>query len=429
MGSQGLEIVEWKSKWPILVGWLLLCGILLSLGFPRSTSNLLTDTDTAAIIQGIQKNPNPLHWFQGDWPLGNHFYRPVSTLPFQFDVAVWGTKEFGWALTNFLLVWGGIVAFAWFLLELRVQRVVWAGSTLLFTLWNLDHGSYAQMLGGAGFALAAIWIFMQKSASLRLLILPALLAIFLVFELGGASILQARMLGWVPGRTASTMTIFAFLSLAGFARALRIGGWVARGWWLGGLVFALGAYEQAVMVPALMTGLCLLSLFEGGQGKPRWVEWVGPWAILVAYILLRRAILPDTPSAYQSQSLRSSGFSLIAMESYIFPGVLAWSNLVVATSTSWILLFTQIAMRNVLLIASSLANTGMLVFSKGNWLPKFAYVAAAVAYLPMAWLHTFDHYHFFPMAFKALFVVSAMASLFTWMNEKAKSAPVKVAGG
>lgn len=422
MGSQGLEIVEWKSKWRILAGWLLLCGILLSLGFPRSTSNLLTDTDTAAIIQGIQKNPHPLHWFQGDWPLGNHFYRPVSTLPFQFDVAVWGTREFGWALTNFLLVWGGIVAFAWFLLELRVQRAIWAGSTLLFTLWNLDYGSYAQMVGGAAFVVAAVWLFKQQRPSPRLLVLPMLLAIFLVFELGGASVLQARMLGWVPGRTASTMTIFAFLALAGFARTLRVGGWAARAWWLGGLMLALGAYEQAVMVPALMTGLCLLSTLEGTKEKPGWVEWLGPWAVLVAYIFLRRAILPETPSAYQSQSLRSSGFSMVAMESYLFPGVLAWSNLLVATSTSWILLFTQAAMRNVLLIASSVANSVMLLFSKGNWLPKFAYVAAAVAYLPMAWLHTFDHYHFFPMAFKALFVVSAAAGLFAWVSEKSTAA-------
>lgn len=418
MGSQGLEIVEWKSNWRILAGWLLLCGILLSLGFPRSTSNLLTDTDTAAIIQGIQKSPHPLHWFQGDWPLGNHFYRPVSTLPFQFDVAVWGTREFGWALTNFLLVWGGIVAFAWFLLELRVQRAIWAGSTLLFTLWNLDYGSCAQMVGGAAFVVAAVWLFKQRRPSPRLLVLPMLLAIFLVFELGGASVLQARMLGWVPGRTASTMTSFALLALAGFARTLRVGGWAARTWWLGGLMLALGAYEQAVMVPALMTGLCLLSALEGTKEKPRWVEWLGPWTVLVAYVLLRRAILPETPSAYQSQSLRSSGFSMVAMESYLFPGVLAWSNLLVATSTSWILLFTQAAMRNVLLIASSVANWVVLLFSKGNWLPKYAYVAAAVAYLPMAWLHTFDHYHFFPMAFKALFVVSAAAGLFAWVNEK-----------
>ena len=71
---------------------------------------MLADTDTIALRAGIIERGNAMSWFWTDWPLANHFYRPISTLTMEWDMWRWGNWAEGFGMTNALLVifcvWG-----------------------------------------------------------------------------------------------------------------------------------------------------------------------------------------------------------------------------------------------------------------------------------------------------------------------------------
>src|SRR5947209_6221642 len=77
-------IIGSMKRWGIaLLAVILACvPILLS---HVTTHQLLQDSDTAFLLKTVRERQAPLSWFTGDWPLGNHFYRPVSTLTFEMD--------------------------------------------------------------------------------------------------------------------------------------------------------------------------------------------------------------------------------------------------------------------------------------------------------------------------------------------------------
>src|SRR5690606_23965300 len=132
---------------------------------------------------------------------------------------------------------------------------------------------------------------------------------------------------WLPGRTASTMLLFALVSMASYARYERLtadrkpaleptavdlpatkgsvsvkAGRFAWGWLGGvflGLVLALGCYEQAVVLPGVLTGVAVLFLTK--RRMPHWGVIAGCWVVLEAYILLRRELVPSDVSGYQAQ--------------------------------------------------------------------------------------------------------------------------------
>src|SRR5690349_12884450 len=63
-------------------------------------------------------------------------------------------------------------------------------------------------------------LFRWSSKFMRwLLVLGA--TMFLCGELRGMTGLSARMIGWLPGRTASVMTVFCLIALAAYARYER----------------------------------------------------------------------------------------------------------------------------------------------------------------------------------------------------------------
>ena len=108
-----------------------------------------------------------------------------------------------------------------------------------------------------------------------------------------------RMLAWIPGRTASTMTVFALLAMVCYARFERLSApsrpiksvptalpvthgtsrnqqlthknamiWLVIA--LLGLILALGSYEQAVVLPAALLGLAVWFYSQGR--RPMW--WI-----------------------------------------------------------------------------------------------------------------------------------------------------------
>ncbi len=248
-------------------------------------------------------------------------------------------------------------------------------------------------------------------------------------EIGGMAPLGFRMLAWIPGRTASSMTACAFLSLAAFARYMRL---LPRrtapvtaydkpntrsteppsekrpsAFWpilsVACLVLALLCYEQAVMVPVILGLIGLIWHFRGTVG--RWWLWGIPFGIaLLAYITARHIIIPPGHSWYFNWQKRTSTSAFWALQRYLFFFLSGTSDLrFYVVSMPIMFLVSSAPWTTVLEIVA--AGTAFCKIQKHWILAGFAWLASAVAYGPMAWFKDFEHYHYFPMAFRALFDV------------------------
>lgn len=427
------------SRWWIgFVAVLIACvSILLN----RATSpSLLEDSDTVGILQGIEKRQSPLSWFGSDWPLENHFYRPISTLTFEADHLLHGSDAAGFGLTNALLACLSVlgayiavlcltrrvgVAFAvslWFLLaNLNVtQRLPW-----LF--WLVPLGLVTCLLPRRRFELAVI---------------AASVAWFAAGEFQREPDLYYRMIGWIPGRTASTMTLFALIAVALHAHAIWVSSrpeplpetstdipatkssiqtelrptaalWCSLGSLIC-LILALGSYEQAVTVPVVM--LLTWGCFRLHRFRPALWPVLASFGILIGYVLLRTAILGTEVSRYQDQQFRASSAVFWSWADYALPGLFSfWSNL-----RAWVG-FEGLLLPGPWTLFLGLTGTivTLIVACKrfrscpAAQLTLYGWVASSIAFAPMAFLKHFDHYHYLPMALRSLTVVGAL-----WMFAK-----------
>jgi len=112
---------------------------LLILFRRASGADLLRDTDTAFLLQKIRERADPWSWFGGDWPLQNHFYRPVSTLAFELDNERFRNDAAGYGLTNALICVLCVWLLFWFVRELTDSPLWASASATLFALWNVDQ--------------------------------------------------------------------------------------------------------------------------------------------------------------------------------------------------------------------------------------------------------------------------------------------------
>ena len=392
----------------------------------------MRDTDTAAILRGIEERGNPWSWFAGDWPLFNHFYRPVSTLTFEWDLARAGRVDAAFGTTNSLLVVAAVWCLFWLAKELTGRGWVAGIAALVFGLWH----TYLRLGGVADvfFTLAVLsvlgllrgggvdrWAAVGSAFSLWWLAATWFMP---TYDIG------FRLLGWIPGRTAGTMTVFGLIALAAYARFERLMAarrplppdperppvtqstsgapewcWKQASVWLGlsllGLLGALGSYEQAVTLPALFVGVAVwFWLVE--HRRPHWWVPAASWLVLVGYALLRRAVLPAHTSGYQEQQFRSGPGVANSLFEYLFPPYNGFRALratleagleVLVLPQTWGLLGGVFALT---LAVWAIARV------RERWSVAFAWLAAFVAFLPMAWLKHFDHYHQWPLAFRAI---------------------------
>ncbi|MCW5942763.1 MAG: hypothetical protein KIS66_11055 [Fimbriimonadaceae bacterium] len=440
-----------KRWWPAFLVVLLAC---LPIWLRRSESPaMLSDTDTRVLLTKLEERADPLSWFRGDWPLENHFYRPISTMLFEADHALYGWNAAGYGRTNALLCILGILLLFWFLREFTDSPAVSAAGGALFALWTLDGGyslsSYVGLLGWFVLVAGALryWHTLASSgravrprwyAALGGPLLAWLALRYLGSELDGVAPLWMRNVGWLPGRTATTMTVFALGSLGAYARFERLRsehrrtartkplsfeglsatdvpntksatlGKASGPAWPWAvlaclcLCLALGAYEQAVMVPACLVAVAVA--FRGRGARPQWLWQFAFWGILFGYVALRHQLVPTEVSGYQRQQFRASGSVGLAILDYAFPEGAYVPILLGSLDLGWeALLFGGVAMGALLGIVANLA--GYWVVGR-RWALGFGSLAMSVlAYLPMAWLKPFDHYHYWPMAMRALFVV------------------------
>ncbi len=417
------------KRWGI--GFLAVLLACLPLFLSRaSDSSLLRDSDTAYLLQTIRERQDPLAWFSGDWPLKNHFYRPISTLFFEMDNVLYGDQAWGYGLTNVLLCVACVLLLFWFLREATDSPIYATAGSLLFASW---HGWQPRWdlvcLGLSGVALAAG--IRRHGTAIRGYV-PALLVLaYLPVELFGRTGLHYRMVGWIPGRTASVMTVFALIAMAAYARYERtsasrlapaapgpldppatrsftVATGPARGasLWLGLAVLAsalaMGAYEQAVMLPAALLGVAVL--FSWQRYQVRWGAQILFWGVLLGYLFLRWKLLPADTSGYQKQQLRDGPGVWISVLDYVMPNLSSLIALDGMVSAGPLILMTSGPYQMLLGLAS---NAWAFFEARRAW--RFAVAGwglSILAFLPMAWVKHFDHYEYWPMALRAMAVVA-----------------------
>jgi hypothetical protein len=182
-------------------------------------------------------------------------------------------------------------------------------------------------------------------------------------------------------------------------------GWLV----LGGALYllALGSYEQPVMLVAVVGALAFWRRRElgrsGAHGRSLWRRLC---AVLV--FALRFALLPAEPTTYQRQQLRSSlSGPVFTYLTELLPPVGQWQywravgthlEVLLVDKTGWDHLVGTLLYLGVL--AAVLRWRGLL---GGAWLWH------ALAFLPMAFLHFFEHYMYLPQLGKTLFDVGLIA--------------------
>ena len=410
---------------------------------------MLEDTDTVALINRIQEVRDPSAWFKGDWPLQNHFYRPISTLAFEFDVVMsdgyegeispfyaanFGRMQAVYAIACILLLF-------WFLREATNSPWLTGVSTALFAVWHISDVP----LQWLGLALSWAWVLcllgLLRGGREKLwpIALGACGCLFLSESLLPVEAFASRIVEWLPGRTASVMTMFALLSLASYARVVRLGalralpaatsedvpatksatvgglgrveGAVLISLSVVGLLLALGSYEQAVMVPALLFGVWLMFWLRGYRSG--WWPHIVFWSVLAGYLVLRSQLVPTDVSGYQDQQFRSGPGVWIVLGDYVLPSAYGLFGLWGTLSAGWAVVITSQFWTPVI---TAVGNFGALwqglIARESRWMFVGFFLLSLVAFLPMAWLHPFGHYHYLPSAFRAPFVVLLCVAVF-----------------
>jgi hypothetical protein len=264
--------------------------------------------------------------------------------------------------------------------------------------------------------------------------LPAsLVTIFLGLELmateDATRQMSERVMDWLPGRTASVMTLFCLLSLGAYARFERAFNrrlppppatatdppastrtsdssvpkhpWLWFGLSLSMTAAALASYEQAVMLPAVLLGLAVFLRWR--RQLPCWSCHVTFWLLLAAYLALRHSVLPAQLSQYQNQQLRHGPGIATDLLGYFAPNTFQLYYVWISVAESFLTLIVQQVWLGLLCATSTVvtafqARRNLAVIVTG-------WALSILAYLPMAWLKQFGHYHYWPMALRTILVI------------------------
>lgn len=398
----------------------------------------MKDTDTAVLLRALDARHDLLSWFRTDWPLQNHFYRPVSTLVFEFDRAVHRDSAAGFGLTNALLACGCTLLLFWLVREAVRSPWIAGVSSALFGLWTLDSAALSPLtpVAWAAAGVCLLGVFRGGRTKIPVCLGAAGTLVFLSTLTAPVSPIDDRVLAWIPGRTASTMALFALAAMAAHARFDRLtatsdpkpatstdvpatrgtetvtarqkrSAWVWTTFAALGTVGALLSYEQAVMVPAALLGLSVITALEGRR-PVKWPHGLY-WALLVAYLAVRWAVVPHGVSGYQQQQFRDGPGVLLVLMDYALP---AWNWLAtcgVTLSVGFEVLLTDVPWRFAALAGSNLAAWKTVARHRSWPIVLGSMSLALIAFLPMAWLQPFGHYHYWPSAFRSVLACSLAA--------------------
>jgi hypothetical protein len=434
----------------ILVALLLCVPILLA----RATwPGLLLDSDTSFLLMKLGEYNNPWRWFNHDWPLENHFYRPISTLVFELDWRLHPGNATAFGLTNSILCCLCALGVFWLVWEMTQSLSKALLSQTLFVLWTIGRAiPLLDVITPGVISLVVLRMILER----RVRGDQVLVGFASIFVPGLLIAIDPKFssdtLSWLPGRTATTMTVFCLVSLAAYVRFERLGacrnpepapsstdvpatrssrqqsfeprsvwGWFTLS--IASAALAMGAYEQAVMIPFVIFGLGFWLRTQGVQ--TRFSLQTAFWLLLFSYVVVRMQFIPIKPSGYQSQQFRSGPGVVISIIDYVFPGLQSFNAVWVSLSSGLLILFTPGIWSSA---CFGLGNAAFWLRLKAAGKPlAIVLICAAVAYLPMAFLHQFGHYHYWPGAFLALFGVLAceqfLKALVTAVSPRALQAP------
>lgn len=391
-------------RWSALV--VLLCSIFV-LTFGPKSSDLHQDSDTHVMVQTIRERHAPMSWFVGDWPLKNHFYRPISALSFEWDNWRYGDDGSGYRWTNSIIAALTVLAVTFLALQLGFSSVGVATCALVWAAWltgvagRLFWTPFWFELVLAALVGLSVWLRTKQRSTTAFGVAAGL---FAASELAGIQWLPGRILEWIPGRTASLCTLFMVIALAlgvGVQRGKLSTAWLGAAFVAGWL--ALGAYEQAIVwLPVL-----LVLTWKPTCWRPLAVAGLGTGVYLAA----RTAFVEFARSAYQQQQFRSSGFSVIEMCAYVFPIYLDINAAMLRMGMGPYCLLDSYFWNAVINIAGFVGGCWWIWQSRRRELLVRLFIASAVAFAPMAMLKPFEHYHVLPMAIRSLFVACVLLDL------------------
>ncbi|MCS7300421.1 MAG: hypothetical protein NZ556_02530 [Fimbriimonadales bacterium] len=419
-----------RSEWGL---WAALGAILClhALALPQVFQNtpLRADSDTAVMLNAVQQTgglAGAWRWFTGDWLLENGFYRPLSSLSIALDYALYGESAWGFRFTNWLLMI--ITAIGAFQLTRAYARLMefphanWLalGVTVALSLQQtgltalLGNWSAWWFVGATAISVMALTrtarlaVPSESSVSASVRWLSLLLALGALFW-GFDRLLEthyARLITWVPSRTALLGAAFGVWAVYCLLRGAseRRWGLLALG---GGLYLgALGSYEQPIMLIPIVGTLALARRREWGAWG--WKAFGVAALAGVLILTLRLSLLPTEPTRYQQQQLRSSLAGPIS--SYIgelLPPT-AQINYWRAVGTDFeILLVDKQGWDN--LVGTLLYGGALVALWRWRRLLGGALLWHALAFLPMTFLHHFEHYMYLPQLGKTLFDVGLIA--------------------
>jgi len=372
--------------------------------------------DTRVILRRLQQPHSVWAWFVGDWVLGNGFYRPLPSMLYQADYWLWGDALLHWKWTNGLLATASALVLVGFVYTLTRRRSVALTVGLAFTLWQTGFAPPVPLWVGFGLLIAGVvWGYWQ--GDWRRGAVWGALAFALVVEWGFVGNLPDihtksfayRAMGWIPGRTATLMTLFALLALWGAAGYARTG----RARWavlaVGGFVGAMLSYEQFLALPVLM------ALVVWAVRPPRALAiragavCLACLLLLIPYAAFYRLHIPTQTQYHQQRIKRQKTLPMTALTWLVPPAHEAWMQVDLACTAPFNLLFSRFWLAQVGLVAYLVALRYGLRLRYG-WL---GWLGSLLAYAPAAPLLPLMHYYYLPAVLRALWWGILLLCLYT----------------
>jgi len=397
---------------------------------------LRADSDTAVMLDTMRASgglSGAWRWFVGDWFLENGFYRPITCLSLVLDYTLYGERAWGYRLTNWLLMVAtalglmfavrtfarqigfphadalaslsalmlslqqtGLTALFrgwsdwWFIMGLVLVALIIRFAPLLQVppAWRGEPNrvgsscSQGESQGGGFQTLARAWRWQWVLAVGAML--------WGIHRLMDTE--YERLIGWVPSRTALLMTALSIWSLYCLLIGLRSRRWHCLLLAVLLYLLALGAYEQAITLLPLWLGL--IFWLRGTSGSMSWAAGGGVLLAAALIVGLRLTLIPLELSRYQHQQLRSSlSGPLWDYFSELVPPVRDWHYWQVALPEPSLWLLKEPWDHLVMLMAYA----GVLVAFYRHWrLFGSLLLWQAITFLPMTFLHPFEHYHYLP---------------------------------
>lgn len=379
--------------------------------------------DTRYLLLIIREEKSPLKWFLSDWPLYNGFYRPLPTLLFELDNALFYNDLNKYKISNFVvaLICGFLVV--WFFWELFRIRELALFCGLLFGIWQsgLTHVvpwdwiflplALLCLVYGFVFGRGRLWIYVGAAGVCILLIQE--MSLRLTYFDSGLQTISYRVTGWPPGRTATIMVLFSLIALASYCKFERD----SKSRWaflsLFGLVGAFMSYEQSIVVAPCLAGCALFLSLQGV--KVRWWMPAAAVTLTVVYLFLHQNFL-DWNHPYRLRAMRGVSGGIRDLTSWLFPSAFDLRMI-------WHLLQSEIGFALIYVmsfwekVVNVLGNVAAYLSLRKVWMPVlFGLIGSTGAFAPLAFQKPLAHYFYLSLALRTCFVAALIWLLIYFLS-------------